>query len=79
MPLIWSAGATGAIRSRRRASRLGAPPAIVGAGRQRRGCPVVARLDGLEFDRAVPCDGGDLTPTEMATRAGTIEEKIWLV
>ncbi len=48
-------------------------------GEKRRGIPIMAAIDGIEFDWAVPCDHAESSPSELAKKAGIEEEKLWLV
>lgn len=49
------------------------------AGAALRGIPIVESIVGLEFDRALPCEDGDLCPQDLAARAGVPEQKVFLV
>ncbi len=49
------------------------------AGETRRGIPVVADAQKIEFDRAIPCDHTEIALDELAAKTGINAERLWLV
>lgn len=55
--------------------------AIVGAksGGKRRGIPVLTVIDGIAYDRAIPCDDMEIYTEQLLVQSGIDKEKLWLM